>query len=423
VVQLLRVQAKEKNLNVYSRVSAEVPDILLGDAQRLRQVLTNLIANAVKFTERGEVALAVTVDSWAGRKATLRFTVTDTGIGIRRDRAAEIFSPFTQADASTTRKYGGTGLGLAIAKQLVDLMGGSLGVNSREGRGSIFWFTAVFDLSAGQREAVGERRDAGSRMPAVKTPVAGNVRILVAEDNATNQNVALALLAKLGYKASAVANGADAVEALRHDRYDLVLMDCLMPVMDGFEATRQIRASAQPAIPIIALTADAMSTDRDRCMSEGMNDYLSKPVDLRRLAEVLAQWLPNPGPGAADQTAGRAVPEPAAPAFDSESLLKRLMGDTQLARVIVQGFLEDFPSQLNTLRKRLAEADAPGARLQAHALKGSAATISAPGLHAVALEMERAAAAGQLDRFGEILPRALQEFERLKGTLERAEWP
>ncbi|HXN49513.1 MAG TPA: PAS domain S-box protein [Bryobacteraceae bacterium] len=418
VVQLLRVQAREKNLNVYSRVSAEVPDILLGDAQRLRQVLTNLIANAVKFTERGEVALAVTVDSWAGRKATLRFTVTDTGIGIRRDRAAEIFSPFTQADASTTRKYGGTGLGLAIAKQLVELMGGSLGVNSHEGRGSIFWFTAVFDPApAARQQAVGARKDASSRMPIPKTPVAGNARILVAEDNATNREVALAQLAKLGYQGSAVTNGADAVEALRHGRYDLVLMDCEMPAMDGFEATRRIRASAHTAIPIIALTADAMAADRDRCLAEGMDDYLSKPVDLRRLAEVLAEWLPSPDSGPADPTAARA-----APAFDSESLLKRLMGDKDLARVIVRGFLEDFPSQLNILRKRLDEADGPGARLQAHSLKGSAATVSAPRLHAVALEMERAAAAGRMDRFGEILPRALEEFEKLKGTLERAQW-
>jgi len=423
VVQLMRFQAREKSLNVHARVSAEVPDVLLGDAQRLRQVLMNLIANAVKFTERGEVAITVAVDSRAEATATLRFTVADTGIGIPLDRAAELFSPFTQADASTTRKYGGTGLGLAIAKQLVELMGGTLGVNSLEGRGSIFWFTAVFDLApAGRPQAAPEGREAGSRRLDVKTPPASNARILVAEDNATNRDVALALLGKLGYKGSGVANGAEAVEALRHDRYDLVLMDCEMPVMDGFEATRRIRASAGPAIPIIALTADAMAADRDRCLAQGMNDYLSKPVDLGRLAEVLAGWLPVPAPAAADQTGGQPVAEPAAPALDMEALLKRLMGDKELARVVVEGFLEDFPSQLNTLRKRLDEADGPGARLQAHALKGSAATASAPRLHAVALEMERDAAAGRLDRFGEILPRALEEFERLKSTLERAEW-
>jgi HPt (histidine-containing phosphotransfer) domain-containing protein len=199
-------------------------------------------------------------------------------------------------------------------------------------------------------------------------------------------------------------------------------MDCEMPVLDGFEATRQIRRSAGPDIPIVALTADATAADRDRCLAEGMNDYLSKPVDLRRLAEVLARWLSDPDPRAAEPTASPAVPEGATLAFDSEALLKRLMGDKEVARVVVKGFLEDFPSQLNILQKRLAEADGPGARLQAHALKGSAATISAPSLHAVALEMERAAAAGQLDRFGQILPRALEEFERLKGTLERAEW-
>jgi PAS domain S-box-containing protein len=424
VIQLLRVQASAKNLGFGSQVSPETPSLLRGDDHRLRQVLTNLCANAIKFTERGEVRLGAALESQGDGTATVRFTVTDTGIGIRPDQVVALFSPFTQADESTTRKYGGTGLGLAISKQLVEMMGGAIGVDSREGQGSTFWFTAVFELEPpSQQEPAGERGDGRAGAPGGTPRMAsGNARILVAEDNATNRTVALAQLEKLGYKASAVANGAEAIEALQDGRYDLVLMDCEMPVMDGFEATRQIRGSARPGIPIIALTADAMPADRDRCLSAGMNDYLLKPVDLERLAELLARWLPNPDPQGADQTAEPAGSEPAPAIFDADALLKRLRGDRQLAAVVVKGFLEDFPSQLNILRKRLAEADGPGACLQAHTLKGSAATVSAGGLSAVALEMERAAGAGELEHFGELLPRTAEEFERLKTTLERAGW-
>ena len=410
VVQLLGAQANAKGLDFRCRVSPDIPRVLRGDAQRLRQVLTNLCANAVKFTERGEIALDAALDGLDGGVATVRFAVTDTGIGIRPDQEASLFRPFVQVDASTTRKYGGTGLGLAISKQLVEMMGGSIGVVSREGRGSTFWFTAVFDVAAGrQAEAsVGDGRSGALRASA---RAVRDARILVAEDEVTNREVALAQLHKMGYRANAVADGAAAVEALRHGGYDLVLMDCDMPVMDGFEATRRIRQSDHPAIPIVALTADAMPEDRDRCLSRGMNDYLAKPVDLDRLAEALARWLP--ASGAQDQ---------APDLFDEKALLWRLMGDRRLARIVLKGFLEDVPSHLDHLRRRLDGADRAGASSQAHALKGAAATVGAEDLHAVALEMERAGAAGRLDRCGQLLPRAVEEFERFRSALKRAGW-
>jgi CheY-like chemotaxis protein len=219
-----------------------------------------------------------------------------------------------------------------------------------------------------------------------------------------------------------VANGAEALEALKNGRYDLVLMDCEMPTMDGYEATRRIRESSHPRVPIIAVSAHASSGERDRCIGAGMNDFLSKPVDLLRLAEVLAKWLHGTDPRGTVQTAEETASEQAVAIFDVEALLNRLMGDRQLAGKILKGFLADVPSQLNKLRKQHAEADGPGARLQAHALKGSAATVSAGSLSAIALEMERAAGAGELDHFGELLPRVVEEFERLKRTLEHAGW-
>ena len=295
VVRVLSVQASAKGLRVLSRVSPEIPPVVRGDAHRLRQVLTNLASNAIKFTERGQVTLDATIDHRQDTATTIRFSIADTGIGILPDQIATLFSPFTQADASTTRRYGGTGLGLAISKQLVEMMGGTIGVDSREGNGSTFWFTAVFEpaLPAGTILPPDASRE--NRRPADRIEARGkknDVRILVAEDNATNRTVALAQLRKLGYEADRRDNGAEAVEAVRRGGYDLVLMDCQMPVMDGYEATRRIRRSIHSGIPIIALTASAMSGDRDPCMAAGMNDYLSKPLDLGRLDEVLAKWLP-----------------------------------------------------------------------------------------------------------------------------------
>jgi len=238
----------------------------------------------------------------------------------------------------------------------------------------------------------------------------------LAEDNATNQEVALAQLRHLGYTAVAVANGAEAIQAVEQGPYDLVLMDCQMPVMDGFEAARRIRRSMGRDIPIVAITADAMPADRERCLAEGMNDYLAKPVQLAQLAEVLARWLPASGKG--DMRAETFN----APIFNPDDLLRRLLGDRKLAGTVLEGFLQDAPTQLNHLRARLDEADAPGTRSQAHVLKGAAATVAAESLHALALALEQAGAAGQLDRCGELLPRAAEEFERFQNTLERDGW-
>ena len=419
VFHMLNVQAAAKGVLLEWNVSREVPPLVRGDPNRLRQVLTNLAGNALKFTDQGRVSLAVEIENQSGTATTVRFVLNDTGIGISAAKAASLFSPFTQADASTTRRYGGTGLGLVISRQLIELMGGAIGFESREGKGTTFRFTVVFEIAnrAGARELRdGAARPSAHAITAARVKEAG-ARILVAEDNATNRVVALAQLKKLGYGADAVTDGQQAVESVLRGSYDLVLMDCQMPVMDGYEATRHIRRSARSKIPIVALTASAMSGDREPCIEAGMNDYLSKPVDLNRLDEMLAKWLPAPPPPA--PLAGDA---PHGRVFDEAALLDRLMGDRQMAGVVLKGFLEDMPGHIRSLGERLAVHDDAGVRLHAHTLKGAAATVSAEDLRALAQAIEDGVKAGRLDRCTELLSGAAGELERFRDSVALAGW-
>jgi PAS domain S-box-containing protein len=423
VIQLLQVEASTKGLKVYSSVSADVPNLLRGDTHRVRQILTNLCANAVKFTEHGEVVINVEVVCESGGTSTIRCAVTDTGIGIRPNQVDALFSPFEQADASTTRKYGGTGLGLTISKQLVEMMGGKIGVNSREGYGSTFWFTAIFEnTSSVEPVSQSAQLRAMPWAPEGKTPLGHGERILVAEDNPTNQFVVLAQLEKLGYEADAVANGAEAVDAVKRGGYDLVLMDCEMPVMDGYEATRQIRTSLLSTIPIISLTADATASARERCLSIGMNGYLAKPLELSKLAVLLNRWMPAARAHVLPEHFPKATNKPIECTFNEESLLRRLMGDRQLASAIIKGFLDDCPVQLENLSKLTSGGDATAARLHAHALKGAAATVGAEGLRSIAAEIEDVASVGNLNRCNDLLHHAAKEFERFKAVLEQTGW-
>jgi len=561
-VETLAIQASRKGLELTCLVSPETPSRLRGDPGRLRQIVNNLAANAIKFTERGDVAIRVKPASQDAHRATLQFAIRDTGIGIPKERAAALFSPFVQADESTTRKFGGTGLGLAISRQLAELMGGRIGFESEEGRGSTFWFTAVFDrqppeslpaarpaelrgvkaLVACQqpanREVVttllrswecrpSEAADADSALdqlgqavqagdpfaivlvdrnlpgagsedlarrigtnpalhnavlllmaplgeegaaarpqasgfaasvskpilearlrdaltsalgrrtapeprttahppPRRRIVIDSQARILLAEDNPVNREVALAILGQFGLTAQPVFDGVQAVKALQNNAYDLVLMDCEMPEMDGYEATRRIRdpqtGALNPRIPIVAVTASAMPGDRERCIRAGMDDYLSKPIEPDELAQVLAKWL-----GSTRHASDGGNPQPAAPApaesvFDEAGLLKRLMGNRPLAERLVRTFLNDLPSQLEMLRKQLEGGDFPSARRQAHTIKGAAANLSAGALRAAAFEAEQAAQAGQLANLAQLLPAVEHEFERVKAAMGRSDW-
>ncbi len=294
VKALLQVQALRKQLQLNIWVDKDVPVYIYGDGQRLRQILVNLLGNAIKFTAQGSVSLRLALLTQMGNGYRLRFEIVDTGIGLQMEDQEKVFLPFTQADDSMSREYGGTGLGLAISSRLVKLMGGEIGVSSQLGVGSTFWFTAHF---AGGNVAECEKEATPRNTPPSQEICFTGTRVLVAEDNPINQVVAESLLQQLDCEVTLVDNGLQALRALQSHTYDMILMDCQMPEMDGYTATQEIRsyeiARQTVRIPIVAMTAHAMKGDRQKCLTVGMDDYLSKPFDTSQLMEVMCKWLPE----------------------------------------------------------------------------------------------------------------------------------
>jgi signal transduction histidine kinase/CheY-like chemotaxis protein len=289
LVTLLSSQAQANNLALIAEIDPQLPEMLLGDPTRMRQVLTNFMTNAIKFTHEGEVRVRVLCLSAFASRVMLRLEVRDTGIGIPEEKQKDLFLSFTQGDGSTTRKYGGTGLGLAIVRQLVLMMGGKIGLESEPGRGSTFWCELDFPVAALTAESE-ERKEAETQ---AEGALQGHV--LLVEDNKVNQMVASRMLTGMGLTVDLAENGEKALAALARNRYDLVLMDCQMPVLDGYEATRAFRSQEPQGakrLPIIAMTAHAMEGDRRKCLEAGMDDYLAKPVKKELLRKLLGQWLP-----------------------------------------------------------------------------------------------------------------------------------
>jgi signal transduction histidine kinase/CheY-like chemotaxis protein len=289
IVVLHSLKAEQQSVSLSLQVDEALPEYLLGDPTRLRQVIVNLVSNALKFTKQGEVKVCIDVVDKDSDSVNLKVTVSDTGIGIPQSALDTLFNAFTQADGSTTRIYGGTGLGLAIVSQLVDLMGGLLGVNSVEGEGSEFWFTANFKCTDKKTESTKD-------VVVDYDNLQFDAKVLLVEDNPINLMVAQKMLEKVGLKPSLANNGIEALEQLKDQSFDLVLMDCQMPEMDGFDATREIRqlnikALNKQPLPIVAMTANVMSGDRERCLEVGMDDYIGKPVRRDELASILKRWL------------------------------------------------------------------------------------------------------------------------------------
>jgi len=565
VTDMIGLQAHAKGVEFILDVAPGTPINLKGDPGRLKQILVNLAGNAVKFTEKGEVSIHARAVEDKDDKALLRFEVRDTGIGIPPDRLELIFESFSQADASTTRRFGGTGLGLTISKKLAEMMGGEIGVESEPGKGSTFWFTASFGKQPKGRQTIrpqegslrgvkilvvddnatnrkllttllqrwkAEGRAVNGAAPALEelgraardkkpylmavldmqmpemdgetlgrkikadpllkdtvlvmmtslgsapspglneigfsacltkpvkqsklydslvtalgftgtlekksgpspAPVrkkdGARFRILIAEDNTINQKVALKVLEKLGYRADAVANGEEAVKALETIPYDLVFMDCQMPVMDGYEATKAIRDPRSTVrnhgVPIIAMTANAMKGDKEKCLAVGMDDYVSKPVSPAEINAVLDKWLKAderstmPEEGQRDKDGGVDQMPPASnpKVFDRPALLERLMDDEDLVAEVLKGFLSDVPELISELKATLEAGDAQGARHAAHTLKGSASNVSAMALTEAAKKAEDAARAGDLDEARKAIRVIETAFRDLKATLE-----
>jgi signal transduction histidine kinase/CheY-like chemotaxis protein/HPt (histidine-containing phosphotransfer) domain-containing protein len=413
----LSISAHEKHLNLLCHIDQAVPEHLRGDPGRLRQIIANLTSNAIKFTRSGKVEVSVTLITETETEALLRFAVRDTGPGIPHHKQKRLFDKFSQLDATHTRQYGGAGLGLALCKQLTGLMGGEIGVKSKTGKGAEFWFTAYLD-----KPAAAPRPQPIALHHATCTMLnqfsERNARVLLAEDNITNQQVALSILKKLGLRADAVANGAEAVKALETIPYDLVLMDVQMPELDGIEATRQIRSDQSAVrnhqVPVIAMTAHAMQGDREKCLQAQMNDYVSKPISPHSLATVLDQWLPKQPITTPTQPD---MENSQTPVFDRAGMLARLMNDAALVETVSQGFLLDIPQQIAALKNYLASGDATGSERQAHSIKGASANVGGERLRKIALQLEHAANSGDLPAAASHLPALEAQFAALKHAM------
>ncbi len=401
--------AEPKQLSVSTHVEADVPKRLRADALRISEVLVNLLGNAVKFTEPGgDVSVHVALVPEA--PLTLRLEVTDTGIGIEPSQHDRVFEPFWQADQSLRRRYGGTGLGLTISRQIVERMGGRIGLRSTPGAGSTFWFDvpckAVLDWTGD---------DHGAWQQPASSSAQSIVPVLLAEDDHVNQMVARALLARAGCRVEIAENGSEAVEMTTDHDYQLVLMDCQMPVLDGYAATHAIREreGTDRHTPIVAMTAHAMPGDREKCLQAGMDGYIAKPVEAAELERVLARFTHAAGSGASEQAnRGDDTGTPGTNAFSPEILVDSVGGDA--APALWQLFVEDGEKRLAQLNAAIKAGDSKAVHELAHALKGAAAAVGAP----LVAELSDALCHTQTDA---VAAETTEQYCRLKEAFQEAE--
>src|SRR5579862_1339452 len=373
-VKTLAFEARNKGLELEWEIAPGTPDALLGDPVRVRQIVFNLVGNAIKFTEKGSVAVRVRPASMENGDVICHFAVSDTGIGIPAEKQAAIFAPFQQADNSTTRVYGGTGLGLTISAHLVEMMRGRIWLESKPGEGSTFHFTVRLGLPQGNRalKAAAEFARAGAAATVLKGPGGQELEVLLVEDNAVNRKLAQVTLEKEGHKVLAVDNGVDGLEALKRGRFDLVLMDVQMPRMDGIETTRAIREAEKRNgghVPVIALTAHAMPADRERCLQAGMDGYLVKPILPANLLEAIEKLR--------IAVSGQPPPAPEPPdALDRSALLDRVDGDVQLLGEITELFMGESGKLMAGIRDAIRTGDAEGFARGVHTMRGMLRSLS-----------------------------------------------
>ena len=433
VEAMMRNLAQKKGLEFRVIKSPEVPDLVHTDSSRLRQCLVNLISNAVKFTETGHVHLRVSLDG-EQNDPCLRFDVEDTGIGIDSAQQETIFDAFTQADGTTTRKYGGTGLGLAITRKLMSLLGGTVFLKSEPGQGSVFSLTMPAGFCPLDRPAPKDASTDAASAAVNADNVRFRGRVLVAEDVQTNQILIKLILERLGLDVTLVENGDEAVREATENTYDLILMDVQMPQKNGHEATRELRGLGS-RLPIVALTAHAMKEDRQACLAAGCDDYLTKPIERDKLVDVLVRYLSfsetettEPLVASTEPAPTPEQPETAAPddvaqrsVIAWEQLLSRI-GDEDLVRELMPICLEDNKSRLVSLGEAVTAKNATNVKLYAHAIKGSSANLGAELLSQAARRLEQMAAAEDLSQ-AELCLEAIQaEFERFERLVSQPDW-
>ena len=407
LVDLFTYRASAKRILFRYHLAPDVPDWITGDSARFRQILNNLLSNALKFTQEGAIALSVDVVRSHEERLELRFVVTDTGIGIAPEMKQNLFRHFVQADTSTTRRFGGTGLGLAIVRELAELMGGRVELESTLGAGSAFSFYLPASRTA-KPAAVPNQVGHQDRRP-----IQSSKKILLAEDNLTNQVVAMGVLSKLGFRdVVTVNNGREAVEAALAGDFAVILMDCQMPVMDGYMATQNLRR-AGCHVPIVAITANAYQSDRDRCLAAGMNDYIVKPIEIAQLKAILARWMgaAEPVPAALPDSGSRAG-DASGRVFDRAAVLDRLGGDEELMHAVIESFLQHTPDTLNAVEQALDAHEAVLAGRHVHSLVGASATVGAEAMHGILATMDQGARQSDLDAVRAGLPALRLAFTR-----------
>ena len=415
MLKALGIWAAQKGLTILHEVDDDVPHVVLGDPTRLRQIVSNLVSNAVKFTEQGSVAVKAAVDSHEEGGVRLLMSVEDTGVGIPQNKQAAIFEAFSQVDSSTTRRHSGSGLGLAIAHQLVSMMDGRMWVESEVGRGSTFYFTALFGLGGERAEPADTWGESFASEPTPQLQKGGSLRVLAVDDIRFNLIAVRELLGDCGHSVVTIGSAPEALELLKTDSFDVILMDVQMPDMDGFQATAAIRATEKEKgsrTPIIGLTAHATEEDRERCRQAGMDGYVPKPIQIDDLLRVMGQLVFGSAAAVvSEQTQSRDG------CFDRQTALDQLDGNEALLKRLVALFFDDYPGYLAEIREAIEAGDSKRLGDAAHGLKGPVSTIALTGALELVIELQDRGKQGKLDGAAEVYSALEEEIKQAEPGL------